>query len=68
MTPKKRKRMKICLTILALAIAAMLVSSVVHVIHDGWGAFSVVNIVPSCCAAIAMIVILESDKKKSGEE
>jgi len=68
MTPKQRKRMKICLIILAVSMAVMAISTVIQIVHNGWGTSSAINIVPFSGAAVVMIVMLGKDKKKDGEE
>ena len=64
MTSKQRKVVKTCLIILTISMAVMAISTIINVIHNGWEAFSVVNIVPFIGMAGVMVSILTSDKNE----
>ena len=67
MVQKQQKLVKLCLILLSVSMAVMAISTVVQIIHNGWGSVHAVNIVPFCGMAVVLITLLSNDKKKDGE-
>ena len=67
MKPKSRNVVIVCAVILAVCLVVFAVSTVIQIVHNGWDAFSVVNLVPFFGMVAVMIVILTGGKNKDGK-